>query len=115
MAKPTIIHDDFAKLDFRVGEAIDVSDVTDSDRLYRLTVDFGPEIGTKIIFSGIRKWYNTASLLNKKFIFLVNIAPKQFKIGDQVYESHGMILGAGDNEAALCILDKDLENGASIK
>ncbi len=109
--KPLINYDDFAKLDLRVGEVVSVEEVVESEKLMKLVVDFGSEIGQKVIFSGIKKWYTVASLLNKKFIFCVNLAPKEFKFG----QSYGMILGAGETEASLCILDKNLENGTAIK
>ncbi|MBI3887718.1 hypothetical protein HY310_01470 [Candidatus Microgenomates bacterium] len=94
-----------------MGEVVNVEEVEGSEKLFKLTVDFGDELGIKTIFSGIRKWYNTTSLLNKKFIFCVNLAPIEFKFG----VSEGMILGAGDQEASLCILDKELTSGTAIK
>lgn len=106
--KPQIDFSDFEKLDLRVGEVTDVADVTDSQKLLKLTVNFGEF--TRIIYSGIKKWYTADSLLNKKFIFVVNLAPKEFKFGT----SEGMILAAGDDEAVLYSFDKDIKNGTAI-
>ncbi len=110
--KPLINYDDFAKLDLRVGEVIDVTDVTESEKLLKLTVDFGPEIGQKVIFSGIKKWYTASSVLNKKFIFVVNLEPKKFPFG----ESYGMILAVDtDKKPLLLNIKKNVTNGSTIK
>lgn len=110
--KSQIIYEDFEKLDLRVGEVMEASEVDGSDKLLKLEVNFGPELGTKIVFSGIKKWYNSDSLKNNKFIFLVNPTPKEFKFG----VSEAMIIAADHNgEAVLYTFDKDLEPGDIIK
>lgn len=106
--KPQITIDDLSKLDMRVGEVVAAEEVEESNKLLKLTVDFGDF--TRIIYSGIKKWYTADSLLNKKFIFVVNLAPKEFKFG----VSEGMILAAGDEEAVLYNFDKDIKNGTAI-
>jgi methionyl-tRNA synthetase len=113
--KPTITFDDFAKLDLRVGEVVACEDVPGSEKLWKLTVNFGEEIGEKTIYSGIRKWYGADSLTGKKYVFLINIAPKKFKIGDQELESSGMIVGAGETGAVLYTFDQDLPAGSVVR
>ena len=49
LMKPIIQYDDFAKLDLRVGTVIDCIEKEGSEKLLRLTVDFGKE-GERIIF-----------------------------------------------------------------
>ena len=49
MLKPIIPFPTFASLDLRVGKILTVKEVPQSEKLYRLTVDFGTEIGKKII------------------------------------------------------------------
>ena len=68
--KSQIDFEDFEKLDLRVGEVREVGEVEGSNKLLKLTVDFGPEIGQKTIFSGIKKWYTADSIKNRKFIFI---------------------------------------------
>lgn len=116
--KPQITIEDFAKLDLRVGEIVDVTNVTESQKLLKLKVDFGPELGIKTILSGIKKWYTAASLINKKYIFIVNLEPKKFPFG----ESQGMILAclpAGravdtDKKPILLNVKKNITNGLAI-
>ncbi len=94
---------------------MEATDVTESQKLLKLKVDFGLEIGQKTIFSGIKKWYTAASLVNKKFIFIVNLAPRAFKIGETEQMSQGMILAADSNDdVVLLIPDKNAANGSKI-
>lgn len=87
--KPIIQYDDFAKLDFRVGEVIECHPKEGSEKLLRLTVDFGEE-GTRNILSGIAQWYKPEDLIGKQYIFVFNLAPRRM-MGE---DSEGMILAA---------------------
>jgi methionyl-tRNA synthetase len=87
--KPIISFDDFIKLDLRVGTVINCEEKEGSNKLLRLTVDFGAE-GIKNILSGIKQWYKPTDLMNKQFIFVINLAPRKM-MGE---ESQGMILAA---------------------
>jgi methionyl-tRNA synthetase len=104
---------DFAKVEFRIGKIIEAKDVEESDKLIRMIVDFGEELGQKVVFSGIRKWYSASDLLNKKTVFVVNIIPKKI-MGE---ESGAMIFGAEDeklNQMSILLLDKDLPAGSKV-
>jgi methionyl-tRNA synthetase len=87
--KPIITYEDFAKLDLRVGTVIECVEKEGSDKLLRLTVDFG-EHGQRNILSGIKKWYKPADLKDKQFVFVFNLAPRKM-MGEA---SEGMILAA---------------------
>jgi methionine--tRNA ligase beta chain len=88
VVKSVIEYSDFEKLDFRVGRVVKAEAPEWSDKLLRFEVDFGEEVGKRIIFSGISKWYVPEDFEGKKFVFLVNMAVK--KMGEE--ESQGMIL-----------------------
>lgn len=108
-----IKYDDFAKVEFRIGQIVEAGNVEGSEKLLKFTVDFGPEVGKKIVFSGIKKYYSPEYLLNKKTVFVVNIEPK--KVMGQLSEA--MIFGADDFEngaMSILILDKDMPNGAKV-
>ncbi len=87
--KPEISYDDFAKLDIRVGLIENCEEKEGSDKLLRLTVDFG-ELGKRNILSGIKAWYKPTDLIGKQFTFVVNLAPRKM-MGEF---SEGMILAA---------------------
>ncbi len=87
--KPIITFDEFAKMDLRIGKIIDCTEKEGSEKLLRLTVDFGDE-GTKTIFTGIKQWYTPEELKDKHFLFIINLEPR--KMMDEI--SEGMFLCA---------------------
>lgn len=95
--KPIISFDEFQKTDLAVGKVLDVVDVPVSGKLYRMTVDFGEGIGTRTIFAGLKKFFTKGKLKNKKFVFIVNLAPRQMPDG----ESQGMMLVIEEGEEIL--------------
>jgi len=106
--------DDFAKLELRVGRVINVEDVEGARKpVYKLTIDFGAELGTRTIVAGIKMSYTKEQLLNKKIVCIVNLDPK--KIAN--VESQGMILASGDSfdSISLLIPDRDPAEGSMIK
>jgi methionyl-tRNA synthetase len=107
--KPVISFDDFAKIDLRVGKVIACEEKEGSEKLLRLTVDFGEE--TRIILSGIKQWYTPEDLLGKQFIFVYNLAPR--KIMDE--ESQGMILAAEGEKPLPLIPSEETTPGATIR
>jgi methionyl-tRNA synthetase len=107
-----IKYDDFAKVEFKIGEIKEAIEVEGSEKLLRLQVDFGEE-KLRNVFSGIKKWYSPTDLIGKKTVFVTNIIPR--KIMGELSEA--MIFGAedesGENMSAL-FLDKDLPVGAKV-
>ncbi len=112
--KPTIDYTDFEKLELRIGEVVEATLPDWSRKLLELKVNFGPEIGQKTIFSGVRTWYTPEDFIGKKFAFIVNLAEK--KMGSSV--SQGMMLMADVLEPAQPILmpvDSDVPNGTMVR
>ena len=107
--KPEINYDDFAKLDLRVGTVVDCVDKEGSEKLLRLTVDFGEE-GTRNILSGIKQWYKPEDIKGKQFVFVFNLAPRKM-MGE---ESEGMILAADGKKPNLIKPRSKAESGAQI-
>ena len=87
--KQIISFEDFSKLDIRVGTVTECVEKEGSDKLLRLTVDFGDE-GSRNILSGIKQWYSSSDLKNKQFVFIINLEPRII-MGE---ESQGMLLAA---------------------
>lgn len=109
--KPSILYTDFEKLDLRVGTVISCSAPEWSKKLLRFEVDFGSEVGKRVIFSGIKPWYTPDDFTGKQFPFLINLEPK--KMGEE--ESQGMMILA-DGEVPLPFqLKKEVEPGTSIR
>jgi len=103
--------DDFAKVEMRVGLVVEATAVEGSEKLIREVVDFGDE--KRIIFSGIRKWYQPEKLVGKKFIYVTNLEPRKM-MGE---ESQGMILVAEttDDSVMLVPVLKKIPAGTKVR
>lgn len=101
-----ILIDDFQKLDIRVGKIVKVEDFPEARKpLYKITVNFGAEIGIKKSAVGATHIYKKEDLQDKLILGLINMPPK--KIGS--FTSEFLTLGVSDEEGK-CILivpDKD--------
>jgi len=88
--KPLVAFDLLEKLDIRVGTIERVEDVAGSDKLVRLTVDFGDH--KRIILVGMkRERANPQEIEGKQALFVVNLPPK--KMMGEV--SEGMLFDIG--------------------
>ncbi|MBI4059369.1 tRNA-binding protein [Candidatus Microgenomates bacterium] len=109
----TAAFEDFQKLDIRVGRIVSVEDFPEAHKpLYKITADFGEEIGTKKSAVGATHLYSKEDLQDKLILGLVNMPPK--KIGP--FESEFLTLGVS-NEEGQCILlapDKEAFPGAKL-
>lgn len=122
MVKPTIAYDDFAKLDIRAGLIIGASAPEWSEKLIRYEIDLGEEIGKRILFSGIRKWYQPEDLIGKKVPVVVNLEPKKMgpafvtNSGEAREESQGMVIMLdGPEGPKLIFLPEDSVVGSVIR
>jgi methionine--tRNA ligase beta chain len=110
--KDLITYDQFGALDIRVGKIVSVSAPDWSRKLLKFEIDFGEEIGKRIIFSGIKDFYEPEVLVEKRAMFIVNLAPK--KMGEE--ESQGMMLMADSEEKpTLIFVDDHVELGTAIR
>lgn len=108
--KPIITYDDFAKLDLRVGTVKECVKKEGSEKLLRLTVDFGEE-GERNILSGLAPWYQPEELVNKQFIFIINLEPRKL-MGE---ESQGMILAADGEKPLPLTPSEEAPKGSPIR
>lgn len=93
-------YDDFIKLDIRVGKIVAVEDFPEAKKpAYKLTIDFGNEIGTKKSSAQVKKYYNPETLMNRLVLAVVNFPPKQ--IGP--FMSECLTLGVPDEDGQ-CVL-----------
>jgi tRNA-binding protein len=73
-----ITWDDFEKVDLRVGMVILVEDFPEAKKpAYKLTIDFGPEVGIKRSSGQYTKLYTKEQLLGRLVICVINFPPKQ--------------------------------------
>lgn len=88
--KPTINYNDFQKLDIRVGTIEQAEEVEKSEKLIKLTVNFG-ELGTRTILTGMKMHYSPEEMQGMQTLFVVNLEPRKM----MGMESQGMILAVG--------------------
>ena len=108
--KPEILYDDFAKLQFQVGEIIACEEVKKSKKLLCSQVKIGSEV--KQIVSGIKAHYSAEEMVGKKVMVLVNLKPATLA----GVVSEGMLLCAEDAEGNLALMtpEKNMPAGAEI-
>jgi len=74
--KPTADFGNFDALDIRAGRIVRVEDAQTRKPTYKLTIDFGPEIGTKVSCGAYRNYAKNA-LLGKMVICVLNFGVKK--------------------------------------
>lgn len=109
-AKPEITYDDFAKLQFQVGEIIACEAVPKSKKLLCSKVKIGSQV--KQIVSGIKAFYSPEEMVGKKVMVLVNLKPATLA----GVVSEGMLLCAEDGNGKLALMkpEKNMPSGAEI-
>ena len=109
-AKQEITYDDFAKLQFQVGEIIACEAVAKSKKLLCSQVRIGSQV--KQIVSGIKAHYTPEEMVGKKVMVVVNLKPA--KLAGVL--SEGMLLCAEDAEGNLSLMvpEKTMPAGAEI-
>ena len=109
-AKPEITFEDFAKLQFQVGEIIACEAVKKSKKLLCSQVRVGSQV--RQIVSGIKAHYTPEEMVGKKVMVVVNLKPA--KLAGVL--SEGMLLCAEDAEGNLALMtpEKDMPAGAEI-
>jgi methionyl-tRNA synthetase len=109
-AKPEITYEDFAKLQFQIGEIIACEEVKKSKKLLCSQVKIGSQV--KQIVSGIKAHYSAAEMVGKKVMVVVNLKPATLA----GILSEGMLLCAEDAQGNLALMtpEKPMPSGAEI-
>lgn len=109
----SITWDDFTKVEIRVGTVIAAEDFPKARiPAYKLTVDFGAEIGVKKSSAQITNIYSKDDLLGKQVVGVVNFPPKQ--IGPFMSECLVTGFRRDDGAVVLAVPDQKVDNGAKL-
>lgn len=108
--KAEITYDDFAKLQFQIGEIVKCEAVPKSKKLLCSQVKIGTK--TRQIVSGIKAHYSPEEMVGKKVMVVTNLKPAKLA----GIASEGMILCAEDTEGNLSLMvpEKKMPAGAEI-
>ncbi|OGG26200.1 tRNA-binding protein [Candidatus Gottesmanbacteria bacterium RIFCSPLOWO2_01_FULL_39_12b] len=109
--KPVIKYKDLEKVDVRVGTIEKVEDEEKSDKLVRLTVNFG-DFKRNILVGLKKERENPQEIVGKQALFVVNLEPKEM-MGEP---SEGMVFDIGYSNGIIPVLsipEKPVPDGSS--
>ena len=112
-ASQPISHDDFLKVDVRVGTVVACDPFPEAHKpAYRLRIDFGPEIGIRKSSARITELYAPEDLVDRQVAAVVNFPPRQ--IGP--FMSEVLVLGfaTAAGEVSLVTVEPPVPNGARM-
>lgn len=96
--------ENFQKIDIRVGKIIEVKDFPEARRpMFKLKIDFGPEVGVKQSAAQITVNYKKEDLVNKLILGVVNFPPRQ--VGP--FLSEVLTLGVPDAQGEVVLIEPD--------
>ncbi len=110
----TIKFSDWQKLDLRIGKILKAEDIGGADKLYKLSVDLGKELGKRTLVAGIKQYYTKEQLKNKQCVILTNLESRKLR----GIESQGMLLASvSEDESKVFLLQPDgkIEEGSRIR
>ena len=108
-----ITYDDFTRVDIRVGTILEAAPLEGARKpAYRLSIDFGPELGVRKSSAQITVHYRAEELVGRQVAAVVNFPPRQ--IGK--FMSQVLTLGfpAEDGSVVLIAPTQQVPNGGKL-
>ncbi len=109
----TIGFDEFEKVDIRVGTILEAAEFPRARKpLYRLRIDFGPEVGIRQSAAGLPGRYGVHELAGRQVIAVLNLGPRNIA----GFESQCLTLGIPDEEGETILLSptRPVPNGGRL-
>ena len=108
-----ITWNDFEKVELRIGTIIEVKEFPEAKKpAYKLTIDFGDEIGIKKSSAQITKHYSKEELVGKQIVAVINFPPKQ--VGG--FLSECLVTGFADENGDIVLTqpERKVPNGSKL-
>ena len=109
----TITWTHFEAVEMRAGTIVQAETFPEARQpAYKITVDFGPDIGLKRTSARVTAVYSTQELIGKQVMGVLNFPPKQ--IGP--FRSEFLLAGfyRTDGAVVLAIPEREVQNGARL-
>jgi len=104
---------DFERVEIRVGRIVRVEAFPEARKpAYKLTIDFGPEIGTKRSSAQLTRQYQPEALEGRQVLAVINFPPRQ--IGPFMSEVLTLGVPESDGSVVLVVPDKPVPLGGKL-
>lgn len=104
--------DYLSKLELRVAKILSAEALPKSNKLLKLQISLGAELGERQILAGVAKHYTPESLVGRKIIVVANLKPA--KLMGEI--SNGMLLAADAGEKVVLLNpEQDTPEGSRVR
>lgn len=109
MADDRISIDDFAKVELKTAEILEVEKVEGADKLLKLQIKVGEE--NRQIVAGIAEHYSPEELVGKKIVVVANLKPAVIR----GVESNGMLLAVSTKDSVILVTPEDTDVPSGLR